>query len=185
MAINSLQARTMCADCGKRRLVETVVEKTTNIQYEGKMYEVHVPNLIVLKCTNCGTIYLDNRADEQYRRTLRDLLGLLQPEEIKSNRIRLKLHQEQLAANLNIAAESLSRWENGHVIQSQSHNLLLRTYFTMPAFRACVTKLEQSSISVQAIWEGMMSEDQIMLLQSNYVDTTDSAGTDSEMALAA
>lgn len=184
MATKRLQPRTMCANCGKRRLAETVVQKKTGIQYEGKVHEVYVPDLVVLKCASCNTVYLDNRADKQYRRALRNLLGLLQPEEIKSNRKGLELLQEQLADDIHITAESLSRWENGHVIQSRSHDLLLRTYFTMPEFRERVAKARLSARFVTT-WSGVKREPKIILLQSNNIQMTDSSAADTQLALAA
>jgi transcriptional regulator with XRE-family HTH domain len=37
--------------------------------------------------------------------------------------------QQELAAETGLAVETISRWENGHVIQSRSHDKLLRYVF--------------------------------------------------------
>ena len=73
---------TYCVMCGLNTIADTTIEKTTSIKYEGKLYEISVSDLIVLRCGECGEIYLDNRADRQISRALRLHLGLLQPEDI-------------------------------------------------------------------------------------------------------
>lgn len=120
---------TYCVMCGLNTIADTTIEKTTSIKYEGKLYEISVSDLIVLRCGECGEIYLDNRADRQISRALRLHLGLLQPEDIREKRIKYELTQAQLAEHLNTCSESLSRWENGHIIQSRANDKHLRLFF--------------------------------------------------------
>lgn len=124
-----------CPNCGAHELADAVVDRTTRIQYDGTLHSVRVPNLEVMKCGACGEIVLDNRADKQYVTALRKMLNLLQPHEIRESRLKLKLTQAALANLLGVAAESLSRWENGHVIQSRAHNKFLKAYFAVPELR--------------------------------------------------
>lgn len=118
-----------CVECCNGSLLEATIEKTTRIKYEGKPYDILVSDLLVLKCDNCGETYLDNRADRQISRALREHLGLMQPEEILAMREGLELTQAQLAEELKLCPESLSRWENGHVIQSRANNDHLQRFF--------------------------------------------------------
>lgn len=151
------RAKTICVDCGALS-EETTIERTSQIQYEGKLHEIHVSNLIAFKCPDCGSIALDNRADEQYRRALREKLRLLHPEQIKAVREQLSLTQERVARCLGIAAESLSRWENGHLIQSRSHDSLLRGFFELPEFRRlaasvrCAEYVPSTTLTATASW---------------------------------
>ena len=50
------------------------------------------------------------------------------------------LHQTQLAERLGVAAETISRWENGALIQSRSMDNLLRVYFAIPEVRNVLAK---------------------------------------------
>jgi transcriptional regulator with XRE-family HTH domain len=90
------------------------------------MYTINVPNYISENCTNCGETFVDNRADAQTNRALRGHLGLLHPEELKRKRKSIPLTQAQLSELTCISAETLSRIENDHIIQSRAHDKLLR-----------------------------------------------------------
>ncbi len=57
-------------------------------------------------------------------------------EEIRDARTALGLTQSQLAELIGCAAESLSRWENGAILQSRSYDRLLRLFFHLPIARA-------------------------------------------------
>ena len=85
-------------------------------------------NLPVSKCESCGEVYYDNRADSATQNALRTHLGLLLPEQIVALREARGLTQSDVSRDTGIAAETLSRWENGRVIQSKSHDTLLRAY---------------------------------------------------------
>jgi len=66
---------------------------------------------------------------------LRRHIGLLTAEEIRAARTTLGLTQTQLAELIGCAAESLSRWENGAILQSRSYDRLLRIFFHLPIAR--------------------------------------------------
>ena len=139
-----------CPKCGVHALADAVVDRTAKMQYDGKLHEVRVRNLEVTKCAKCAAVFLDNRAAVQYQSALRHKLDLLQPHEILHGRRSRGLTQAQLADFLGFAAETLSRWENGHVIQSRTHDILLRGFFYVPEFRHYAT-----THAVEAFWEVM------------------------------
>jgi DNA-binding transcriptional regulator YiaG len=60
---------------------------------------------------------------------------LLQPLEIQERRLGLNLNQQELAEQLGVATDSISRWEIGEAIQSRAMDNLLRVYFESPQVR--------------------------------------------------
>jgi putative zinc finger/helix-turn-helix YgiT family protein len=87
------------------------------------------------RCRNCGEVVLDAEADEQIVQAFRRQAGLLTPEEIRQNRKKLGLTQEELAERLSVAEAALSRWENGWQIQQRSLDKLIRLFFELPETR--------------------------------------------------
>jgi len=88
-----------------------------------------VDALPVRVCDHCHEEYQTAEADEIIRRQLRNDLGLLQPEQIISERERFGLTQRAMSEATQIPFETISRWENGHVIQSRSSDHHIRLYF--------------------------------------------------------
>ena len=78
------------------------------------------------------------RADEQIARALRNHLGLLSADQIRTNREQLGLNQRQLAERLGVAVETISRWETGALTQSRAMDRYLRIYFGVPAVRVAL-----------------------------------------------
>lgn len=124
---------TVCLACGEETLRERKIPYTLDVVYEGKNHPITIPRLTAEVCASCGEVFLDNRADHEINRALRNHLQLLQPEEIVARRKKLKLSQQQLADMLQIAGETLCRWERDRVIQSRAHDLLLRLFFEQPS----------------------------------------------------
>jgi len=124
-----------CHEC-RQKTVQPVREKRSlDAKYDGRMYTLEIPDFPVNRCTNCGAASRDVESDEAISRALRDHLGLLHPQEIRANREALGLTQEQLGDALACAAESLSRWENGMIVQSRAYDRALRAYFHLPELR--------------------------------------------------
>ena len=134
-----------CTDCGKIAIEPDVIDRTSRIKYDGRLYEVRVPNLNVLRCRNCGEVLFGNEADEQIARALRSELHLLQPEQMREHRTHgsIDLKQAEFARKIGVAAESLSRWENGHIIQSRGNERFMRAYFALPELRTFLDRLEE------------------------------------------
>lgn len=118
-----------CGSCGEQAVTEGSVSYKASIKHEGRLHEIEIPQLVVPKCEKCGELSFNNRADEQINAALRNKLGLMQPDEIRQERNRLGLNQEELAELTGVAKESISRWENGAQIQSRSTDKLLRIFF--------------------------------------------------------
>src|SRR5687768_10391470 len=84
---NMTTLNTICHECGAIAVRETVLERNAQLNYEGVPHDVSavVPAYV---CGKCDAIYFDYRSDDLLRRSLRDQLGLLQPEEIAALRDR-------------------------------------------------------------------------------------------------
>lgn len=124
-----------CGRCRQREIYPSEGEYTTEIVHDGRSYTVTVPSLRTYRCRNCGEVVLDTEADEQITQAFRRQVGLLTPEEIRQNRKKLGLTQEELAERLSVAEATLSRWENGWQIQQRSLDKLMRLFFELPEAR--------------------------------------------------
>lgn len=127
-----------CPECGKKEARPATVAHTSQIKHDGRLYTVAVPQLRVPRCVACGELVFDNEADEQIARALREQLGLLPGDQIRKNREALGLSQRVLAEHLGVAAETISRWENGVLTQTRAMDRYLRVYFGVPAARAAL-----------------------------------------------
>jgi putative zinc finger/helix-turn-helix YgiT family protein len=127
-----------CANCGQRTMEIATVDYSTDWIYDGRTYRVHVPNLSVPKCSNCGAMSFDRDADLQTEAEYRKLLGILCPDEIRSNRERLGLSQQQLADLISASIHEVERWESGGQIQQRAQDKMLRLVFFMPAARVAL-----------------------------------------------
>jgi putative zinc finger/helix-turn-helix YgiT family protein len=101
----------------------------TELEHDGRKYAISVPDLTLLKCRNCGEVYLDDAADERLSEALRAAARLLSPSEIRDHRERLGLTREQLANRLRVPEPTLARWETGGQIQQRSMDAFLRVFF--------------------------------------------------------
>jgi putative zinc finger/helix-turn-helix YgiT family protein len=122
----------MCGKCGQTEVRPKAIDYKAEIKHDGKLYEVQVSSLEVPTCAHCQTQWFDAHTDDQINIALRQQIGLMQPEEIRSQRKGLRLTQKDLAEKIGAAESSLSRWENGSSIQSKSTDKSLRMFFKHP-----------------------------------------------------
>ena len=119
-----------CGECRERAIYPAVLETyTTEMDHDGKTYPISVSSFEVMQCRNCGEIVLDDDANRRLSDALRSAVGLLQPSEIRARREKLGLTQKALAAYLQIAEATLSRWETGAQIQQRVMDKFLRVFF--------------------------------------------------------
>jgi len=111
------------------------VPYTIKIDHDGREYTVTIPDLVVPRCGNCGTIVLDEEANRRISAAFRAEAGLLRPEQIRDQRTALGLTQQALADRLGVAVATLSRWETGAQIQQRSLDRFLRAFFRLPELR--------------------------------------------------
>jgi putative zinc finger/helix-turn-helix YgiT family protein len=124
-----------CADCYTLTVVPTIMDYTAKVKQDGIVYELHLPSLEIPRCQTCGETYTTSAVDEQVSQALRSRLHLLAPVQIRKAIERLGISQKELAERLGVAAETISRWVNGALIQSRAMDNLLRLFFALPNVR--------------------------------------------------
>lgn len=131
-----------CHRCEKhleRKIAPPHVER---MKYDGSRHDVLVEGMPQWQCEDCGISLTDDDSDTVLQDCLRRHIGLLTADEIREGRTALGLTQTQLAGLLGCAAESLSRWENGAILQSRSYDRLLRVFFHLPRARDLLRMIE-------------------------------------------
>ncbi|MEP0842981.1 MAG: hypothetical protein HRF43_09745 [Phycisphaerae bacterium] len=103
--------------------------------HDGRLYDLYIPDLPVGRCGACGAFSYDQNSDDRVSAALREHLNLLTPEQIDRNIAELGLTLKEAAQCLGIAAETLSRWLSGAMIQSRAMDNLLRVFFACPQVR--------------------------------------------------
>lgn len=130
-----------CHECRQRTVQAAEIEHVAESKYDGALHTFRVPHLSVARCATCGEVQFTATTESQISRALRDHLHLLQPQHIRKNREHLGLSQQQLASAIGCAAETLSRWECGVIIQSRGYDKALRAYFGAPSTRLFLSAL--------------------------------------------
>jgi putative zinc finger/helix-turn-helix YgiT family protein len=114
-----------------------------DVKHDGQLYHLEIPELQIPKCRACGELVFSNHVDDQVLQALRAHVRLLTPEQIRGGREALGLKSKELAEKLGVAAETISRWERGGLIQSRAMDNLLRAYFAVPEVRKVLQGAQQ------------------------------------------
>ena len=121
-----------CPKCLKKEMHPgNLSEHRAKVKHDGRVHEVTINDLRVVECRACGEVGFTLETDEEISRALREKLCLLQPEQIRELRAG-RFTQQALADLLGTAAETISRWETGAVVQSRAMDKLLRLFMTVP-----------------------------------------------------
>ena len=118
-----------CVECRAKEVFPQPTDYTTVRKHDGREYTVHIPDLVIPTCRKCGEQLFTVGTDDRVVAALRAQVGLLTPEEIQARRGQLGMTQQELADQLGIAKETISRWETGGMIQSRAMDNLLRLFF--------------------------------------------------------
>ncbi len=118
-----------CRTCSKREVSPVTVDYSVEMEHDGRAYSLRIPDFVLLECASCHTRLLTDEGHKLITEALREQAGLMTPEEIKDQRRRMDLTQEDLARHLKVAKETVSRWETGGQIQQRAMDVLLRVFF--------------------------------------------------------
>jgi putative zinc finger/helix-turn-helix YgiT family protein len=132
-----------CSNCLTRTVVPTVTAYTARVKHDGIVHELHFPALEIPRCQTCGETYTTAAVDDQISDALRSHLRLLTPAQIRKGIEQLGLKQQEVAERLGVAAETISRWVNGALIQSRAMDNLLRLFFGVPEVRKVLQGAKQ------------------------------------------
>ena len=118
-----------CFECRAKEVFPKATDYTTTAKHDGRVYTIRIPDLEIPTCRKCGAQTFSVGDDDRIFAALRTQVGLLFPEEIHTRRGQLKMTQQELADQLGVAKETISRWETGGMIQSRAMDNLLRLFF--------------------------------------------------------
>ena len=83
-------------------------------------------DLPVRRCDSCDLEFLDHEGERLRHETICRHLGVLSPAEISGIRKRYRMSRAAFAALTGLGEATLSRWENGAVIQNPANDRYLR-----------------------------------------------------------
>jgi putative zinc finger/helix-turn-helix YgiT family protein len=101
---------------------------------------VHIPDLEIPTCRKCGEQVFTVGTDDRIVAALRAQVGLLFPQEMQKRRGQFGMTQQELADQLGVAKETISRWETGGMIQSRAMDNLLRLFFDSEEVRTLLRR---------------------------------------------
>jgi putative zinc finger/helix-turn-helix YgiT family protein len=134
-----------CPRCGKKEIYPLATDYETEVKHDGRLHKLLIKKFSVPTCRHCGEKLFSHEEDEQLSQALRRKLNLLSPEQIRLRIRELGFSQKEVAAQLNIAEETLSRWVTGTMIQSKAMDTLLRLFFEIPQVRASLAIMHQET----------------------------------------
>jgi putative zinc finger/helix-turn-helix YgiT family protein len=118
-----------CVECKAKEVFPRATDYTSTVKHDGRAYTIRIPDLAIPTCRTCGQQVFSAAVDDRIIAALRAQLGLLTPEEMQARRGQLGLSQQEMAEQLGVAKETISRWETGAMIQSRAMDNLLRLFF--------------------------------------------------------
>lgn len=130
-----------CPRCGADALKLVTIPYAIEVKHDGRVHDVHIPQLRLPVCQACGEKTFNTEADDQINAALRRDLKLLSPDQIRYAVRDLGLSQKQFAAVLGVAEATVSRWCTGTVIQSKAMDNLMRAFFSNPATRETLGRI--------------------------------------------
>lgn len=124
-----------CHQCGIAMVHRIAPAHRVKMRYEGSPHDVFVDDMPEWHCAACDVSVTDGDSDKSLQDALRKHIGLLSPQQIKAGLRELRISQDKFAERLGCAAESVSRWLNGVVLQSRTYDRFMRIYFHFPEVR--------------------------------------------------
>jgi putative zinc finger/helix-turn-helix YgiT family protein len=154
-----------CPRCLKEEVHPEEMPYTTDVKHDGRSFHLEIPRIRIPKCRACGNLVFSHSVDDEVFRALREEARLLTPEQIKKARMALDLQSKELAERLGVAAETISRWERGGLIQSRAMDNLLRIYFRFPVVREALQGASQDpNLGTKAVLPDPVPLDYVKLL---------------------
>lgn len=120
------QSERKCSSCGKGTLEARVIRDEFEYGPEGDRITIVADRVPVLECPACKETFYGPDAAQARHQAICRTLGLLTPEQIKGVRENLGKKQAEFAELTGIGVATLSRWEQGRLIQTRALDRYLR-----------------------------------------------------------
>jgi DNA-binding transcriptional regulator YiaG len=122
----------MCGSCRKREVWPVILPTyEAALCHDGDPHEIRLENFHVFRCEACGTIILDDIANDRITDAIRKAAGILPPRLIRYYRDRSRLSSPELAGMLDVPIATLNRWECGDQLQSKAEDADLRRWIAV------------------------------------------------------
>lgn len=117
--------RQQCPECGSSTISTRLQKQRLPYGDGNRAVELEVL-LPVRKCSECGFEYLDDAAETIRHEAVCRHLGVLTPGEIRSIRQEYDLSRADFSRLTRLGEATLTRWENGILIQNPAYDRYLR-----------------------------------------------------------
>ena len=145
-----------CMICGGNAVI---VVENKRARYRDELVDV---SREIFRCNSCQEEFVTPDQARVYVRKVRNEIrkryGLLSPERIAEIRGNLGLTQAELEELLNAGSKVVVRWESGKVIQSGSHDAMLRLLEKDPSMLERLRQIQQLRAAEQKEYEASRSD---------------------------
>ena len=170
-----------CPACGRHPLERRYIRDEFDYGPEDAHVRVVAEAVPVLACPACKEIFYGPDAEQAHHRAICKALGLLTPEQIRGVRERLGMSQAEFAQLTGIGVATLSRWEQGRLMQTRSLDGYLQVLDASPAAIRILEKLRGRSVCPTKSWRSLKMTAEIrsrlarFQLHSNGTDPIDNS----------
>ena len=121
-----------CPRCSHKCVEPRVIRDEFDYGPDDDRIKIVAEAVPVLVCTACDEIFYGPEAGHAHHLAICKALHLLTPEEIKGVRDRLGKNQAEFARLTGVGVATLSRWEQGRLMQTRAHDNYLKLLLALP-----------------------------------------------------
>ncbi len=133
-----------CALCGSDKVQTRHETKFFNYGTLDKQTELQA-EVPVYKCTDCNFMYTDHEGDRLCHDAVCKYLQVLTPNEIRTLRKNAGLTIKDFSRTTGIGEASISRWENGTLIQNKAMDFYLRLLGVIKNLQAIRSRIDNAN----------------------------------------
>jgi putative zinc finger/helix-turn-helix YgiT family protein len=148
---NERAIKGQCPVCGRQPLEFRYIRDEFDYGPDDERVRVVAEAVPVLTCPACQEVFYGPDAEQAHHRAICKALGLLTPEQIRGIRERYGMSQTEFARLTGIGVATLSRWEQGRLMQTRSLDGYLQLLDHPDAIRK-LEKIRGSSSRKPAVW---------------------------------
>jgi HTH-type transcriptional regulator/antitoxin MqsA len=141
-----------CPACGRHPLERRYIRDEFDYGPDDERIRVVAEAVPVLACPGCEEVFYGPDAEQAHHRAICKALGLLTPEQIRRVRERVGMSQAEFARLTGIGVATLSRWEQGRLMQTRSLDGYLQILDAIPDAIRVLEKLRGRSPQPSKPW---------------------------------